>query len=110
MPIHKRDRSFQNIVREIEIDKIPVDYIQSLALVLENGDRVLFDGEDLKNIEEENIILFLFSAIDELGEEYGSPVEDLQIIINYNQLEAEIMERTKKLLDKDSDDKSDPST
>jgi hypothetical protein len=111
MPIHKKDRSFQNIIREVDIDKIPLEFIQSLSLRLENGDRVIFDGEDLQEIEEDNIILFLISAIDELGEEYGSPIEDLEIIINYNRLEEEIQKLTKNLLDKDnSNDSSDPST
>lgn len=102
MPIHKKDRSFQNIIREVDIDKIPLEFIQSLSLRLENGDRVIFDGEDLQEIEEDNIILFLISAIDELGEEYGSPIEDLEIIINYNRLEEEIQKLTKNLLDKDN--------
>lgn len=112
MPIHKRDRSFQNIVREIEIDKIPVEYIQTLTLALENGDRIIFDGEDLDQIDEDNIISFIMTVADELGEEYNSSVQDIEFVINYSRLEQEISKMTQQLLDKmDSDnDTGDSST
>lgn len=104
MPIHKRDRSFQNIVRDVDIDEIPLEYIESLTLILENGDRVIFEDDALQAVDEPNIVLFIMSAVEQLGEDYGSPVRDLEIIINYNKLETEIMHLTKKLLDKDKND------
>jgi hypothetical protein len=111
MPIHKRDRSFQNIVREVEIEKIPVEYIQTLTLVLENGDRIIFDGEELNDIDEENILGFLVAVAEEISERYDSPVEDMEIIINYSRLEEEIKSLTQEILSsKDKNDSSDPST
>jgi hypothetical protein len=112
MPIHKRDRSFQNIVREVNIEKIPVEFIQSLSVRLKNGDRIIFGGDDIREIDEENIVLFLKSIVEELSEEYGSPVDDLEIVINYDGLEKEIQRLTKNLLDKESsgDDSGDTST
>lgn len=109
MPIHKKDRTFQNIVRDVNIDEVPLDYVERLILVLENGDRIIFEGEDLNEIDEPNIVLFIMSAVDELGEDYGSPVKDLEIVIDYNKLENEIKQFTKNLLDKDTDDKSNSS-
>jgi hypothetical protein len=109
MPIHKKDRSFQNIIRDVNIDEIPLDYVERLVLVLENGDRVIFEGEDLQDIDEPNIILFIMSAIDELGEDYGSPVRDLEIVVDYSRLEEEINKHTKNLLDKDNNDQGNTS-
>ena len=109
MPIHKKDRSFQNIVRDVDIDEIPLDYIERLILVLQNGDRVIFEGEDLQDVDEPNIVLFIMSAVDDLGEDYGSPVCDVEIVIDYNRLEEEINKLTKNLLDKDTNDSSDTS-
>jgi hypothetical protein len=103
MPIHKRDRSFENIVREVEIDKIPVEYIQTLTLILENGDRIIFDGEELSQIDEDNILSFIATVIDELGEEYNSPVQDIEFVINYSRLEKEIISMTDQLLNKKND-------
>lgn len=109
MPIHKKDRSFQNIVRDMDIGEIPVDYIERLVLILQNGDRVIFEGEDLQDIDEPNIVLFIMSAVEELGDDYGSPVSDVEIVIDYNKLEKDIKKLTKKLLDKDNNDSSDTS-
>lgn len=109
MPIHKKDRSFQNILREANIDEVPVEYIERLVLCLENGDRIIFEGEDLQDVEEPNIVLFVLSCVDQLGEDYDSPVSDIEIIIDYNKLEKEIKSYTKKLLDKQQDDQSDSS-
>jgi predicted AlkP superfamily pyrophosphatase or phosphodiesterase len=109
MPIHKKDRSFQNIVRDTNIDEVPLDYIERLILVLESGDRVIFEGEDMRDIEEPNIVMFVMSAVDELGQDYGSPVRDIEIVIDYTRLEKEIRALTKGLLDKDSNDQSNTS-
>lgn len=108
MPINKKDRSFQNIVREIDIEKIPVEYVETMTLILANGDRIIFDGEDLEEIEDDNIVAFVMAAAEELGEEYGSAVENLEIVINYSRLEQEISDRTEKLLKGPSNDKSNP--
>lgn len=108
MPIHKRDRSFQNIVREVDIDKIPVEYIETLTLVLENNDRIIFDGNEISTIDEDNILALLVTVMDELGSEYDSPVSDVEFVINYKKIEEDIGSMTRALLSKkDNDDTGD---
>jgi len=109
MPIHKKDRTFQNILRDANIDEVPLEFVDRLILVLENGDRVIFEGEDLQDVDEPNIVLFILSAVEDLGEDYGSPVRDVEIVIDYNKLEDQINNLTKNLLDKKKDDSSDTS-
>jgi hypothetical protein len=109
MPIHKKDRTFQNILRDANIDEVPLEFVDRLILVLENGDRVIFEGEDLQDVDEPNIVLFILSAVEDLGEDYGSPVSDIEIVIDYNKLEDQINNLTKNLLDKKKDDSSDTS-
>jgi hypothetical protein len=103
MPIKKKDRSFQNIVREIEIDQVPVEYIDTLTVVLQNGDRVLFEGEDLEDIEADNIVGFIMAVADELGDEHGSNIENIEIVVNYADLEQDVSEKVNKLLNKKDD-------
>jgi len=103
MPIKKKDRSFQNIVREIEIDQIPVEYIDTLTVVLQNGDRVLFEGDDLEDIEADNIVGFIMAVADELGEDYGSNIENIEIVVNYADLEQDVSEKVNNLLNKKDD-------
>tara|TARA_R110000782_G_scaffold50549_6_gene109512 strand:+ start:716 stop:1051 length:336 start_codon:yes stop_codon:yes gene_type:complete len=104
MPIHKRDRSFQKIVDQVDIDNIPAEFIHSMSLILENGDSIVFEGADLAEIEEDNIFSFLMSAVHELSEDYGSPVTDLQVVIDYKELEKQVRTMTSKILNKDVDD------
>jgi hypothetical protein len=103
MPIKKKDRSFQNIVREIEIDQVPVEYIYTLTVVLENGDRVLFEGEDLEDIEADNIVSFIMAVADEMGEDYGSNISNIEIVVNYADLEQDVSEKVNNLLNKKND-------
>jgi hypothetical protein len=103
MPIKKKDRSFQNIVREIEIDQVPVEYIDTLTVVLENGDRVLFEGEDLEDIEADNIVSFIMAVADEMGEDYGSNISNIEIVVNYAELEQDVSEKVNNLLNKKND-------
>jgi hypothetical protein len=103
MPIKKKDRSFQNIVREIEIDQVPVEYIDTLTVVLQNGDRVLFEGEDLEDIEADNIVGCIMAVADELGDEHGSNIENIEIVVNYADLEQDVSEKVNKLLNKKDD-------
>ena len=44
------------------------------------------------------------SAVDDLARDYGSPVNDIEIVIDYTRLEQEVKRLTTNLLDKDSDD------
>jgi len=100
MPIHKRDRNFQNIVRELEIKSIPTEFIQQLSLVCENGDRITFDGESLNEFDNGDLVLTLIQLVED-NDDLESNVCDVEIIIDYKKLEIDIAERTNKLLRKD---------
>ena len=56
MPIHKRDRNFQNIVSELDIKSIPTEYIQHIGLICETGDRIQFKGEQIKEFPGEDLV------------------------------------------------------
>ena len=51
MPIHKRDRNFQQIVSKLDVKTIPGEYIHQLNLICENGERIAFIEEDIKSFE-----------------------------------------------------------
>ena len=63
MPIHKRDRNFQKIVSELHIKSVPTQYVQELALICENGDRINFHGDDLDQIGEEEVVATLICLL-----------------------------------------------
>ena len=68
MPIHKRDRNFQNIVNELEIKSIPTDYVQQLNLICENGEKIYFKGNQIKDFPGSNLVEGLINFVeDRLG-------------------------------------------
>lgn len=99
MPIHKRDRSFQKIISEVNIDEVPSEYIECVTLFLENGDEIIFEKESLESINDENLFSFLMYAVAEISEEYGSSVTDMQVNIDYKKLENKVKSLTKDLLE-----------
>ena len=104
MPIHKRDRRFQKIINEVDIDEVPSEYIESVSLFLENGDEIIIEKEALETIDDENLFSFLMTAVAELSEDYGSSVTDLQIVIDFKKLEKQVKSITKDLLEKKNTD------
>lgn len=101
MPIHKKDRSFQNIVNELEISSVPAEFLQQLSLVCENGDRILFEKETLDEIVdngESNLVKTLIDIVEQEGLE--KKITDVELVIDYKKLEQEVHIKTKELLEK----------
>ena len=97
MPIHKRDRNFQNIVSELDIKSIPLEYIQQIGLICENGDRIQFKGEQIKEFPGDDLVEGLINFVEDNGN-IPSPVIDVEIIIDYAKLEKQVNTMTKALL------------
>ena len=101
MPIHKKDRSFQNIVSELEISSVPAEFLQQLSLVCENGERILFDKETLDEIVDSgqpNLVKTLIDIVEQEGLE--KKITDVELVIDYKKLEQEVHIKTKELLGK----------
>jgi len=99
MPIHKRDRNFQNIVSELDVKSIPTEYIQQLNLVCENGDRIAFREQDLEDFQDDDLVFGLINLV-EGNNDLQSRVVDVEIIVDYKKLENEVKLKTEKILSK----------
>ena len=99
MPIHKRDRNFQNIVSELDVKSIPTEYIQQLNLVCENGDRIAFREQDLEDFQDDDLVFGLINLV-EGNNDLESRVVDVEIIVDYKKLENEVKSKTEKILSK----------
>ena len=97
MPIHKRDRNFQNIVSELDIKSIPTEYIQHIGLICENGERIQFKGDQIKEFPGTDLVEGLINFVED-NHDLASPVIDVEIIIDYAKLEKDVNKMTKALL------------
>ncbi|MAI03195.1 MAG: hypothetical protein CMQ75_01530 [Gammaproteobacteria bacterium] len=97
MPIHKRDRNFQNIVSELDIKSIPTEYIQNIGLICRDGNRIQFKGDQIKEFPGTDLVEGLINFVEDNGQ-LPSPVIDVEIIIDYAKLEKDVNKMTKALL------------
>ena len=100
MPIHKRDRNFQQIVSKLEVKAIPGEYIQQLNLICENGERIAFLEEDIKSFEGADMVAGLINFVE--ASDIKTRVVDVEIIVDYNRLEQDVKKRTDQLLKNDN--------
>lgn len=100
MPIHKRDRNFQKIVSELHIKSVPTQYVQELALICENGDRINFHGDDLDQIGEEEVVATLIKLVED-NNDLISKIIDVEMVIDYTKLEKDVKTQTEKILKND---------
>lgn len=99
MPIHKRDRNFQKIVSELHIKSVPTQYVQELSLICENGDRINFNGIDIDEIGEEDVVATLIRLVED-NNDLISKIIDVEMIIDYTKLEQDVKKQTEKILKK----------
>jgi len=101
MPIHKRDRNFQKIVSELHIKSVPTQYVQELSLICENGDRINFNGIDIDEIGEEDVVATLIRLVED-NNDLISKIIDVEMIIDYTKLEQDVKKQTEKILKNDN--------
>jgi len=57
MSIRKKDRSFEEMLREIQVDQVPVEYIDYIRVYLDDGQQIVFRQDELTGIKHSNDIL-----------------------------------------------------
>lgn len=57
MSIRKKDRSFEEMLREIHVEEVPVEYIDWIKVYLDDATEVIFKKEDLSDIKSSNELL-----------------------------------------------------
>jgi hypothetical protein len=57
MSIRKKDRSFEEMLREIHVEEVPVEYIDWIKVYLDDGTEVIFKKEDFSDIKSSNELL-----------------------------------------------------
>ena len=100
MPIHKRDRNFQNIVSELDIRSVPTEFVQQVTLICENSDRITFEDDTIQGFREEKDFVSAMIHLVEDNSDVKSPVIDVEIVIDYKKLEKIVNSKTEALFKK----------
>lgn len=102
MAIYQRNRGFQAIIDELEVNTIPIRFVRELICYLKDG-RV-FELKRLEEVDDSTTDLETFlKALDFFDE-----LQDLKIHIDYEKVELDVTDQVTELLKRVNDDQSDP--
>ena len=57
MAIRKKDRSFEEILKDVVMEEVPIEYITHIQLKLIDGDIIEFSGEELSGMNDASEVL-----------------------------------------------------
>ena len=77
MSIRKKDRSFEEMLREIHVEEVPVEYIDWIKVYLNDGSEVVFKKEELTDIKSSNELLSSKHL-----EQYLDSIVDFEVMMN----------------------------
>lgn len=90
MAIERKDRSFDQIFEEITFEKVPMDYIESITILLTDGSSIKITAEEIANADSEDDIL---SSVDR------DDIADIAIAIDYDGIKQDVGNTVKEVLD-----------
>ena len=77
MSIRKKDRSFDDMLREIHVEEVPVEYIDWIKVYLNDGTELTFKQAELSEIKTSKEVL----GIKQL-EQYLDQIVDFEVMMN----------------------------
>ena len=93
MAIERKDRSFDRIFDEVDVHSVPAKYINSVEVILRNGDRI-----QLQDLDE---------AADLVNHIDKGEIDDISISLDYESIKEDVTSEIKNVLDalfKDNDE------
>jgi len=85
MSIRKKDRSFENMLKDIRVEEVPVEYIDWIKVYLNDGTEIVFKKEDLTDIKTSKEVL----AIKQL-EQYLDRIVDFEVMMNSELIKSRV--------------------
>ena len=99
MALFKKDRSFDDILNGVIMNELPVKFIASIVVHLSNGSSIVFEGEDLAELDDVDSLL----KAEEM-EEFREMIVDIQITMDSDLLKKSVNGYVTSLLAKHFDD------
>ena len=85
MSIRKKDRSFEDMLREIHVEEVPVEYIDWIKVYLSDGTEIIFKQEDLSDVKTSKEVL----GIKQL-EQYLDQIVDFEVMMNSELIKSRV--------------------
>lgn len=93
MAIRKKDRSFEDILKDIVMEEVPIEYITHIQLKLTTGDVIEFSQEELVGMETASEVLKA-SGMEHLREN----INDIEVFIDSGKIKSRVVKYVRELL------------
>ena len=85
MSIRKKDRSFENMLKDIHVEEVPVEYIDWIKVYLNDGTEIVFRREDLSDIKTSKEVLGIKPL-----EQYLDRIVDFEVMMNAELIKSRV--------------------
>lgn len=85
MSIRKKDRSFEEMLREIHVEEVPIEYIEWIKVYLDDGTEIMFKQNELSGIKSSKDVL----NIKEL-EQCLDRIVDFEVMMNSEMIKSRV--------------------
>ncbi len=93
MAIRKKDRSFEEILKDVVMEEVPIEYITHIQLKLNSGDVLEFSQEELVGMKNANEVLKA-QGLEHMKEN----VQDIEVFIDSAKIKNRVVQYVRTLL------------
>jgi len=93
MAIRKKDRSFEEILKDVVMEEVPIEYITHIQLKLLNGDTIEFDQEELAGMKDAKDLLKAQGL-----EHLKDNIHDIEVFIDSAKIKGKVVQYVRNLL------------
>jgi hypothetical protein len=93
MAIRRKDRSFEEILKDVVMEEVPIEYITHIQLKLHNGEVLEFNQEELVGMKDAGEVLKA-KGLEHLREN----VQDIEVFIDSAKIKNKVVQYVRNLL------------
>jgi hypothetical protein len=93
MAIRRKDRSFEEILKDVVMEEVPIEYITHIQLKLHNGEILEFSQEELVGMKDASEVLRA-KGLEHLREN----IQDIEVFIDSAKIKGRVVQYVKGLL------------
>jgi hypothetical protein len=94
MAIRKKDKSFEEILKDVVMEEVPIEYITHIQLKMVDGDVLEFTQEELVGMKTAGEVLKA-QGLEHLKEN----VQDIEVFIDSTKIKNKVIKYVRNLLD-----------
>jgi hypothetical protein len=102
MAIRKKDRSFEEILKDIVMEEVPIEYITHIQLKMSNGNIIEFSQEELTGMKNASEVLRA-SGMEHLREN----VQDIEVFIDSTKIKSRVVKYVRGILNEQFGEEND---